>query len=286
MNEDGTLTIGFGDGRHGRRLPTGSNNVRITHRVGVGLGGNLDPFSLKKELKPHHLIDAVVQPVQSSGGNAMEDVTAMRENAPASVLTLERAVSLSDFTHLATGNSSVWQARAIRLQPGMARKDKIEVVVVPAGGGALGSLKDTLESTLTRHALPGVSISVTPFSSVILDLNITIRFKQEEYDPDFVAEDLRRALFDAFTLQRAKLGEPLFRSQVIEVAEGVAGVENCECLINSDGFHDESGTVITPKRVISGSGGVIKRVSLDERQVIYMDASLSKLEITTQAFSL
>jgi len=285
MNEDATLNIGFGDGRHGRRLPTASNNVRIKHRVGVGLSGNLDPFSLKKEVKPHHLIDEVVQPVQSSGGNAMEDVTSMRENAPASLLTLERAVSLPDFTHLAASNSSVWQARAIRLQPGMARKDKIEVVVVPAGGGALGTLKNTLESTLVQHALPSVSIDVTRFKSVILDLTITIRVKEEEYDSDFVTEDLRQALFAAFALKLAKLGEPLFRSQVIKVAEGVEGVENCDCLINPDGFFDESGTAITPKRVVC-SGGVVKRVSLDERQVIYMDESLSKLGITTQAFSL
>ncbi len=286
MKEDGTLNIGFGDGRHGRRLGTGSNNVHIQYRVGVGLSGNLAPFSLKKEVKPHHLIDQVVQPIPSSGGNTMEDVTSMRDHAPASLLTLERAVSLSDFTYLATSNSSVWQARAIRLQPGMARKDKIEVVVVPAGGGALGTLKETLESTLTQHALPGVSINVTPFQSVILNLNISIHIKEEEYDLDLVVEALRQALFAAFTLKLAKLGEPLFRSQVIEIAEGVEGVENGDCRINPNGFRDESGTSIIPRRVISGSDGVIKRVSLDERQVIYMDEKLSKLEISSKTFSL
>jgi len=286
MNEDATLNIGFGDGQHGRRLPTGANNVRIQYRVGVGLAGNLTPLSLKKAVKPHHLIDNVVQSIESSGGNSMEDVTAMRENAPASVLTLERAVSLADFTHLATSNSSVWQARAIRLQPGMARKDKIEVVVVPAGGGALGTLQETLQSTLTQHALPSVAVSVTLFKRVILNLTITIRVKREEYDPEFIAEDLRQALFETFALKQVKLGEPLFRSQVIEVAEGVEGVENCDCLINADGFYDESGASVTPKRLITGSGGVIKRVSLDERQVIYMDETLSKLEIVTQPFSL
>ncbi|MCF6281648.1 MAG: baseplate J/gp47 family protein [Candidatus Polarisedimenticolaceae bacterium] len=286
MNEDATLNIGFGDGKHGRRLPTGANNVRIQYRVGVGLAGNLTPLSLKKAVKPHHLIDEVVQSIASSGGNSMEDVPSMRENAPASVLTLERAVSLADFTHLATSNSSVWQARAIRLQPGMARKDKVEVVVVPAGGGALGTLQETLESTLTQHALPSVAVSVTLFKSVILNLTITIRVKGEEYDPEFIAEDLRQALFEAFALKQVKLGEPLFRSQVIEVAEGVEGVENCDCLINPDGFYDESGATVTPKRLITGSGGVIKRVSLDERQAIYMDETLSKLEIVTQPFSL
>lgn len=287
MNEDATLNIGFGDGRNGRRLPTGSNNVRIKHRVGVGLSGNLDPFSFKKEVKPHHLIDEVLQPIESSGGNAMEDVSSMRRNAPASLLALERAVSLSDFTHLATSNSSVWQARAIRLQPGMMRKDKVNVVVVPAGGGALGKLQATLENTLSQHALPGVTVTVARYESLILDLNIIIRIKEEEYDPEIVAENLRLTLLDAFALKQVKLGESLFRSQVIEVVEGVEGVENCTCLINPDGlFQDENGAAVIPKRVVTGSGGVIKRVSLEEQQAIYMDESLSSLEIITQAYSL
>lgn len=285
MNEDGSLNIGFGNGLHGRRLPSGNNNVRIRHRVGTGLGGNLAPFSLNKAFKPHHLIEEVLQPLPASGGNAMEDVAAMRAHASASVLTLERAVSLADFTHLATGNSGVWQARAMRLQPGMARADKIEVVVVPAGGGELGALKQNLENYLLQHALPGVSIQISPFKSVLLDLAITVRVNPEAFTPEFVLEDLRQALLEAFSLQRARLGEALFYSQVIEVIERVSGVENSECRINPEGFRDAQGQEVLPRQVISAADGRIKRISLQERQIIYLDETLSRLTLTAQAFT-
>nr|MCH9639264.1 hypothetical protein [Betaproteobacteria bacterium] len=287
MKEDGTLTITFGDGRHGRRLTTGNNNIRVSYRVGVGLAANLPAYSLEKVVRPHALVDSLVQPVVTSGGNEMEGVEALRENAPASLLTLQRAVSLRDFANLAQAGSSVWQARAIRLlPPGLGRSDMIEVVIVPAGGGELGSLAKRLQETLSQHALPGVQISISKYQSVILDLDITIQIKQEAFDADLVTEDIRQTLLGAFSLEQSRLGEPLYRSQVIEVIEGVTGVENCECKINSSGFRDEKGMAVKPRRVVQSNGGVIKRVSLDERQVIYMDEKLSALIVIVQEYSL
>ncbi|MDH5480486.1 MAG: hypothetical protein OEX11_06985 [Nitrosomonas sp.] len=285
--EDGTLNISFGDGRHGRRLTTGSNNVRIEYRVGIGLAANLSAYSLEKIVKPHALVDSIVQPIAASGGNEMEDVASLRENAPASLLTLQRAVSLVDFTHLAQANSSVWQARAIRLlPPGLGRSDMIEIVVVPAGGGELGLLADSLQDTLSQHALPGVQISISRYQSVILDLNIIIRTKTDEFDADLVAENVRQTLIDTFSLEQMKLGEPLYRSQVIEIIERVEGVENSDCMINNNGFYDENGVEIIPRRVVKGSGEVVKLISLDECQVIYLNEKRSELIITVQEYSL
>jgi hypothetical protein len=286
IKEDGTLSIQFGDGFRGRRLPSGNNNVRMVHRKGAGLAGNLAPYSLQKAVKPHALVDAILQPLASTGGNDMETVESMRDNAPASVLTLERAVSLADFTHLAATNSSVWQARAFRRQPGVGRVERIEVAVVPAGGGSLGPLGDSLQAFLTAHALPGVKVTVIPYQSVILDLKLTLRIKEEEYDPDLVAKAVNQAVLAAFSLKNAKLGKPLYRSDVFVVVEGIEGVVNCHCEINPNGFRDATGAAITPKQVARGADGIIRRVSVAETQVIYMDQALSVLEIVTQAFSL
>jgi len=210
----------------------------------------------------------------------------MRANAPASVLTIERAVSLADFTHLAATNSSVWQARAFRLPPGPGRADRIEIAVVPAGGGSLGTLAETLKDFLTAHALPGVQVSITAYQSIILDLSLSLSIKEDEFDPDLVAEAVRQAVGQAFALQKAGLGEPLFLSQVVKVVEAVAGVENCRCAINPDGFRDASGAAAEPRHVAYGPDGAVKRVSTQARQVIYLDEDLSNVTITTQVFSL
>ena len=100
MTEDGYLKILFGDGEYGRRLPTGKNNIRVSYRVGSGIVGNLPAGSLEKPVNPHPLVETVLQPIQAAGGGDMEDVASLRENAPSTLLALERAVSLSDFSHL------------------------------------------------------------------------------------------------------------------------------------------------------------------------------------------
>jgi hypothetical protein len=286
MKEDGTLKMIFGDGIHGRRLPSGNNNIRIAYKLGVGLSGNLSPFSLEKALKPHHLIEGVIQPVATSGGNDMEAAESMRENAPASVLTLERAVSLSDFTHLTMSNSSVWQARAYRVKPGRARKEKIKVAVVPAGGGALGNLQPDLEAFLTSHGLPALTIEVVPFASLIFDLNVTIRVKDDAFDADFVTQEAKQTLLETFSLQHRKLGEPLYRSQIFHAVEAVQGVANCQCEIVNGSFKDASNTPVIPVQTAIGSNAAVKRVSANIQQVIYLDKALSNINLITQTFSL
>jgi len=282
MKEDGTLSIEFGDGVHGRRLPTGSNNIRITHRVGGGLTGNLAAHSLKKIVKPNPLVESVLQPILSSGGNDMESVESMRENAPGSVLTLERAVSLTDFTHLAAQYSGVWQARAF--QKSSARKKQIEVAIVPAGGGELGGLDSALSAYLLNHALPGVTVQIVPYESVILDLSIIIRVKTDEFDPDLVKENVLQALLSAFSLRNSKLGQALYLSAIFKVVEGVTGVANSQCTINPDGFFDTAGNLVSPKQINQGIDGAVKRVSVFDRQIIYIDSDVSVIDITTQAF--
>jgi hypothetical protein len=286
MKEDGTLRFDFGDGFHARRLSTGNNNVRISHRKGSGLAGNVPAYGLVKEVKPHVLVDALVQPVDATAGNDMETVESMRENASASLLTLERAVSLADIMHLATGNSSVWQARAFRRNAGIGRKEFIEVAVVPAGGGDLGSLKDSLESNLAEHSVPGVRIEVAPYKGIVLDLVVTLRVKTDEFDEEVVARDVEVALYENFSLDKSRLGEPLYRSRVIAVVEAVNGVANCVCDINPDGFRDEDGASVTPRRVTPPSGPAVKRVALEEDQVIFLKEGVSALDIVTQPFSL
>lgn len=234
LNEHGHLIIAMGDGAHGRRLPTGSNNVRATFRVGNGLGGNIPGGSLAKPVKPHYLVSSVRQPLDAIGGADLETVDSLRENAPASVLTLSRAVSLADFSALAASQASVWQAAAFHRRDDRRGRSQVEVVVVPAGGGALGDLEDQLATTLTEHALPEVEVNITNYQASTLDVDVTVQVNSEAFDPDEVVAAVRSALFEAFALEHRKLGQDLFLSDVVGVVEAVTGVENSQSVIDGD----------------------------------------------------
>jgi predicted phage baseplate assembly protein len=236
MTEEGYLKISFGNGIYGRRLPTGNNNVMIQYRKGVGLTGNLKIGSLNKLVQPHPLIDKVFQPLKATGGNELEGIESLRENAPAALLTLERAVSLEDFTHLASSQSSVWQAKALSRSPGIGRKEKVEVVVIPAMGGALGGLKESLQSYLKAHALPGIEIVISGYKEQRINLNVILNIKYKEYDPEKIKKLVEAELVREFSLQKRKLGASLYLSEIYKVIEGISGVENSSCTLNSGLF--------------------------------------------------
>ncbi|MCB1742837.1 MAG: baseplate J/gp47 family protein [Gammaproteobacteria bacterium] len=281
MTEQGHLTIGFGDGEHGRRLPTGTGNVRIGWRKGSGLHGNVEAGGLSKPVKPHRLIDTVRQPLDASGGADMESAASLRDNAPATLLTLDRAVSITDFQNLAVAHSSVWQANAFSVAATTSRENGIEVVVVPSGGGELGALADTLRLHLQNHALPGVSVTVSDHEPVLVSLGITVRIRSEAFVPDDVVAAVAASLLDAFALARRKLGQPLYLAELFQRVESVTGVENCDCNITD---LDESRTH-DPVRRLEASG-IVKGLVPGPRQVIHVAGDGSGIVIQWQEHTL
>jgi len=234
MTEDGYVKIVFGDGEHGRRLPSGKNNIRVRPRVGSGLSGNVPARGLEKPVSPHRLIKSVHHPRQAAGGGEMEDVSSLRENAPSSLLALERAVSLSDFSHLAASQSSIWQAKAYRRIFHGGRAESVQVVIVPADGVSSSDIEDATRTFLQKHALPGVRVAVTPFIPDLFDLKVTVRIKTEAFVDREVAKQVTSAVKHHFTLENRELGEHLYLSEVYKIVEGVRGVENSICVLNGD----------------------------------------------------
>ena len=283
MTEDGYLRLTFGDGRNGRRLETGTGNVRVTsYRVGTGSTGNaIAADGLTKPVKPHYLVDEVRQPLATVGGNAMEDVASLRENAPSALLTLGRAVSLSDFANLAASQSSVWHATSFFQTGGCGRREAVEVVVVPAGGGELGALEESIADFLKASSLPGVEVTVSRYVDAFAGLAVTVRVKSAEYDPDKVAEAVRAALGDLLTLSERRPGQPLYRSEIFEAVEAVTGVENSDCVIKD--VTVAGGEEV--ERIARGDDGSIRVVWPTQRQVVYVaDAAL--VHITHEEFAL
>jgi hypothetical protein len=268
ITEDGHLAVTFGDGVRGRRLPTGTNNVRVAYRVGAGLAGNLPADSLTKPVHPSPRVAAVRQPLAATGGNDREDIESLRTQAPRSVLTLDRAVSLSDLAARAGSQAGVWQARAFALPTGGGRHASVEVVVVPAGGGALGPLAADLTAFLLDKALPGVEVRVTAFEPRPFDLEVELEARTTQEDEEELRKLVRAALLDRFGLRRRALGASVFASELYAVVDGVRGVESSRLRM---GF----GT--------TGSDRVLRAT---DRQVVHLDPVRSRLDLSIREYVL
>lgn len=280
MTEDGQIRILFGDGVHGRVVPPGRNNLRVAWRQGVGPAGNLPAGRLETPLRRHYLVAGVRQFMAAGGGAAMESAAELREAAPATVMTLARAVSLRDFAMLARSHSSVWQARAFPVRAAHARNEAVRVVVVPAHGADLtATLQQDLQTWLQAHALPGVQVDVVSFESVRVRLSMTVYIDTSAWEAGVVAEAVRAALLTAFGLDRRRLGQPLYRSELFAVIENVTGVLHSEVRMS---LAPDSAP---PARTVASEDGSLRLIDPGPTRCAWLDSSLAVEDLTVEAWT-
>ena len=223
LNEDNTLQIHFR-----RRLPTGTNNAAVSrHRVGVGAKGTGVPgWSFTKPMKKNRFVTGIVQPMTTAGGADREPVSDIRENAPSKLAANGRAVSLKDFERLCQRHASVWQAKA-REVIGPGAVNHVDIVVVPANGGIVNeTLEGDLIDFVESRSLPNIRVSITPYVTLALEMQVTIRVDTSRYEKTDVKDATEVALVAEFALNNRSLGQPVYVAEILAAMERVEGVSS------------------------------------------------------------
>ncbi|MBL4658864.1 MAG: hypothetical protein JKY19_00780 [Alcanivoracaceae bacterium] len=287
IDEDNKLSVHFGDGRHGRKLPTGIDNIRVNFREGNGEAGNLKPYSLIKITRPDPLVDDFIAPLAATGGAMKEDPNHMRENAPAALLTLNRAVSLRDFEHLARHHSMVWQAKAFEKMANRPAPALIEIIIVSAGGSVFAANSEvarTLKGFFSQHAIPNLPISVLSYQPLLMRIQPTIMVDESAFDKDQVARAVKQHLQAALSLKQRQLGQALFRNSIIALIEQVEGVENANCEIIASYFPATKS--LNQAQTFKGVDGEIRKITIKPNQLLYLDTDIFPLNIISKTFEI
>lgn len=223
--DDGSTSVLFGDGAEGARLPTGPQNVRARYRKGLGFDGNVAAGRLTTLLTRPLGVTAVTNPEGAAGGEDPEPLEAARANAPLTVLTLERAVSLRDYADFARGYAGIAKAHATWVPYGPARG--VHVTVAGPGGAAVetgGRTWTRLMAALRGYGDPIVPLSLQTHATATFRLSATVKLRPDAVE-DAVLESVRAALRAAFAFEARDFGQTVSVDEVVSVAHGVAGVE-------------------------------------------------------------
>ena len=117
-NENGTITVIFGDGINGA-IPTASQLISATYKTSVGVAGNIKSNSITEitfipgNTDPQALTYLTASNIAPSyGGADADDFTQIREKIKAAVSTRRRAVTLEDYSELASLVSQVGKTKA------------------------------------------------------------------------------------------------------------------------------------------------------------------------------
>src|SRR5258708_14772335 len=106
------MGVKLGGGVTGRRLPRGRGNIVAKYRQGIGVAGNVAALALRTLLDRPVGLKNVSNPAPAGGGAEPESLGQTRDNAPNTVRTFGRVVSLEDFEDAAREFAGGSKARA------------------------------------------------------------------------------------------------------------------------------------------------------------------------------
>lgn len=233
---NGKPFIRFGDGIFGRKLFPGES-ITVNYRTGGGTQGNIPAESISlQDSSP--FVSAVVNPEQFSGGSDEQSIEQLRQLIPASLRTLERAVSESDYSDLIKVNFSEVFTASTEANTTDAGID-LNIYVVPQGSGIAKITDNSLLLTRINNFVDRrkmVTVQFQILDAFGIDALITLEvFISDTASRTTVKRALETALSNFFSLTTggrtgAGIGfaEELLLKDIYDTVEKIEGIERFE----------------------------------------------------------
>ncbi|GKS56846.1 hypothetical protein YTPLAS18_03730 [Nitrospira sp.] len=222
--DDGKVTVQFGDGTTGARVLTGTENVSAKYRVGIGMSGMLSADQLNLLMSRPLGVKGVTNPLAPTGAEDPEQLDQARQNAPLTVVTLDRIVSLQDFEDFVRAFAGIGKAQATWLWDGERRL--VHLTIAGVDGGAVPPTSDlysNLAAAIDAARHVDQRIRIDSYKALLFDVEAKLLI-----GPDYLADDVKtaveNALAEAFSFNNRSFGQAITASEVIAAAQGVAGV--------------------------------------------------------------
>jgi predicted phage baseplate assembly protein len=219
----GNAVVQFGDGVEGATVPTGQNNIMANYRVGIGSAGNVAAGSITTLVDRPVGVSGVTNPMPATGGQDPQSVDDIRANAPLSVLTLGRAVSITDYQNFAVTFAGISKASALWVPNGSSRGVFVTVAGVSGASVANTQTQINLTNALLAYGNPQIAVNVQSFYETIFNVTAAIAY-DPAYDVTAVNNAVTAALLGNYSFASRDFGQGVSADEVATLIQGVAGV--------------------------------------------------------------
>ena len=147
-----------------------------------------------------------------------------RTNAPRTVLTMDRIVSLQDYEDFARAYAGIGKARAVVLWNG--ETELVHITIADSYGGTIDSSTKTyqnLTKAIDKYRDHLELVQIDTFEKRLFQVKAKLLI-DEKYTPEDVLEDAESALKEDFSFEKRNFGQPVTSAEVISVLQQVDGV--------------------------------------------------------------
>ncbi|WP_437947870.1 baseplate J/gp47 family protein [Sorangium sp. So ce296] len=218
-----------GDGHRGARFPTGVENLTARYRAGLGAAGNVGAGLITTLVTRPMGVQDVKNPLRASGGADPDGRDEIRERIPIAARAIDRLVSVQDHADFALNSAGVDKASAWL---GADPHGGATVTVVIAGDEDVpidetSDLFVNLREAFRRYGDPSTRLHLKVAQGVPLALQARVGL-DPRYTWSRVEPALREALYARQGWAARSIGEPAWRSRVMDVMQSVAGVRSVD----------------------------------------------------------
>ncbi|HEV7661589.1 MAG TPA: putative baseplate assembly protein [Allosphingosinicella sp.] len=267
--DDDKTGVIFGDGKRGRRLPTGRENVKARYRSGIGAPGNVGAGQISLLASRPLGVKDVVNPIRAAGGADREGANAIRRNAPIAIMALDRLLSIADYADFARSFGGIGKASARR------ERGTVEVVIAGVDDIPIDETSDVfvnLAYALHRFGDPTIPIVLTIRERLSLIVHAGVRI-DPDYSWETVEPKVRAAMLAEFAFDARELGAPLFVAQAMRAIQGVPGVVSVDVdvfnTLSAADLLDEDQTKIPEALALAKP-----RLNLKPHQIAYLSPAV------------
>ena len=230
-DDSGKTKLTFGNGIRGARVPTGTENVTASYRIGIGESGNVDVGQITMLASKPLGVKEVVNPMRASGGASGDSDEQARRNTPIAVLALDRLVSVRDYADFARAFAGI--GKAVAEQFNAPDGEIVHVTIAGAEDAPIEPDSDLFRNLLAAYAKFGdpqqpVQLAVADTKLLLIQARLAVL---PDYDFASVLPNVRSALLEAFSFDNRDLGQDIAASEVISVMQKVEGVFHVELTV-------------------------------------------------------
>jgi hypothetical protein len=267
VGADSNTYVQFGDGNTGARPGTGTSNIVATYRHGIGSEGIARAGQITTLVSRPMGLKAATNPLPSSGAADPETPDQARQNAPLSVLTLGRVVSLEDVGNFAAASAGIAMAAASWTWDG----SRFVACVTVAGIGGAPVLPATDQYTSLQQSLLDASdgtLALALCSYVPVTFTVSAVVTPSPTAPaSGVLAAVKAALAAAFSFSSRSFSQPVFSSEVIAAMQDVPGV----AAVTLTGFGYSGAASGSPPNALQASGPTLGSQGLIGAQLLTLE---------------
>ena len=223
-DDDDVMTVTFGNGARGARVPTGTANVKATYRYGIGASGNVAARKISQLATQPRGAQSVVNPLLASGGADRDSADEARQNTPIAVAALDRLVSVKDYAGFSRAYAGIGKASSTGLSDG--RRQLVHVTIAGARNIPIDVNSDLYRNlliSLQSNGDPSLPVELATCRQRVMVMEAGVQLLAD-YEWEAVEPVIRAALLDAFGFAARNLGQSAFLSEAVRVAQEVEGV--------------------------------------------------------------